>query len=265
MICDRIFLQKMDNVYIIPIGSGSTGNCFYVEIGNYKFLIDMGIGYNRCKAALNKHERRIEDLDAVFVTHGHHDHVKAAPAICNHIPCKVYTNKSVLYSLHNAKAEKIVLERDETAELFDDFKVRMFSLPHDFAYTYGFTFESADTRVSYVTDCGMMSKRIFNEIKDSAVIIIETNHDIQMLKNGPYPLQLQKRILSAHGHLSNDDCAIAVSKLKEAGCSNFLLAHISRHNNTPEMALHTVRSLLNDDTIYLYACLEEGDDLLHFQ
>ena len=255
----------MDNINIIPIGSGSTGNCFYIEIGTYKFLIDMGIGYNRCKAALNKYERRFEDLDAVFVTHGHYDHVKAAPAICNHISCKVYTNKSVLYSLRNAKAEKIVLEPDETTKLFDDFKVRMFSIPHDFAYTCGFSFESFDTKVSYVTDCGKMSKKIFNEIKGSDVIIIEANHDVEMLKSGPYPLQLQKRILSAHGHLSNDDCAMTVLKLKEEGCSNFLLAHISKHNNTPDVALHTVRSLLNDDTIFLYACPEEGDDLLHFE
>lgn len=257
-------MENLNKINIIPIGSGSTGNCFYVEIGDYKFLIDMGIGYNRCKAALNKYERSFEDLDAVFVTHGHYDHVKAAPAICNHIPCKVYTNKSVMYSLRNAKAEKEILEADETVELFDDFKVRMFSVPHDFAYTCGFTFESADTKISYVTDCGKMSKRIFNEIKDSDVIIIESNHDVEMLKSGPYPLQLQKRILSAHGHLSNDDCAVTVLKLKEAGCSNFLLAHISKQNNTPEVALHTVRSLLNDDTIFLYACPEAGDDLLHF-
>jgi phosphoribosyl 1,2-cyclic phosphodiesterase len=85
-----------------------------------------------------------------------------------------------------------------------------------------------------------------------------------MLKSGPYPLQLQKRILSAHGHLSNDDCAQTILKLKEDGCSKFLLAHLSKHNNTPQLALQTVRSLLNDDTIFLYACPEAGDDLLEF-
>ena len=252
----------MSGINIIPIGSGSTGNCFYIETGDYRFLIDMGIGYRKIVQALQRHGRDLDGLDAVFVTHGHYDHVKSAPAIANHIDCKVYTNESVLYSIRKIKAKKVVLDVNETVELFDDFKVRMFSVPHDFAYTCGFSFESKGSKLSYVTDCGKMSKRIFDELKGSDVVIIEANHDVEMLKNGPYPLQLQKRILSAHGHLSNDDCATTILKLKEAGCKNFLLAHISKQNNTPSTALQTVRKVINDDTVFLYACPEEGDDLL---
>ncbi|MBR3264719.1 MAG: MBL fold metallo-hydrolase [Erysipelotrichaceae bacterium] len=254
----------MHNISIIPIGSGSTGNCFYAETGKHAFLIDMGIGYRRVKEALARHQKSLDNIDAIFVTHGHYDHVKAASAIANHVTCKLYTNESVLYPLRNAKCEKVILEKDEPYVLAEDFTVKMFGVPHDYAYTCGFSFTSNNTKLSYVTDCGKMNKKIYNEIKGSDVVIIEANHDVEMLKSGPYPLQLQKRILSAHGHLSNDDCAQTILKLKEDGCYKFLLAHLSKHNNTPQLALQTVRSLLNDDTIFLYACPEAGDDLLEF-
>ena len=109
-----------------------------------------------------------------------------------------------------------------------------------------------------------MNDKIFKELSGSDVCIIESNHDIEMLKNGPYPRELQRRILSEYGHLSNDDCATTISRLYEAGTRNFLLAHLSRQNNTPEKALETLKSVMKDKDINVYVCPVEGNDLLSY-
>ncbi|MBR4461278.1 MAG: MBL fold metallo-hydrolase [Erysipelotrichaceae bacterium] len=252
----------MSEIRIIPIGSGSTGNCFYIEIGGYRFLIDMGIGYKKVRDALTMHDCCLEEVDGIFVTHGHYDHVKAAIPISNHVRCKVYANKSVMYSIRECKAERMVLNMYEDIGLFPGLTVRMFKVPHDFAYTCGYTFAAADRKIAYVTDCGRMNDRILQELAGADVTIIESNHDVEMLKNGPYPRQLQARIRSEAGHLSNDECAEAIAFLKEKGTSHFLLAHLSLQNNTPEIAFETVRKRISDPDIDLYVCPAEGNNLL---
>ena len=252
----------MNEIVILPIGSGSTGNCFYIEIGGYRFLIDLGIGYRKVRDVLAMHGRSLEELDAIFLTHGHYDHVKAAQAIGNHVHCRIYTNKSVMYSIRDAKAERVVLSMYEDITLFPNLTVRMFKVPHDFAYTCGYTFRTKDRMLAYLTDCGRMNDGILQELTGADVAIIESNHDVDMLKNGPYPRQLQARIRSEAGHLSNDECAETVAYLKEKGTSHFLLAHLSLQNNTPEIALETVRKKISDPDTDIYVCPDEGNDLL---
>ncbi len=252
----------MNEISIIPIGSGSTGNSIYIEIGAYRLLIDMGIGYKKVRDALAIHNRSIEEIDAIFLTHGHYDHVKAVEPITNHVHCKVYANRSIMYSIRNSKAERIVLNMHETIELFPGLRVRMFKVPHDFAYTCGYVFAAGDRKLAYVTDCGRMKEEILQELTGADVVIIESNHDVEMLKNGPYPKQLQARIRSEAGHLSNDECAETIAFLKEKGTSHFLLAHLSLHNNTPEIALETTLKRVNDPDIDIYVCPSEGNDLL---
>ena len=252
----------MNEIRIIPIGSGSTGNCFYIEIGGYRFLIDMGIGYKKVRDALGLHGRSLEEVDAIFVTHGHYDHVKAAVPITNHVHCKIYANRSVMYSIRDSKAERVVLNMFEDIGLFPGLTIRMFKVPHDFAYTCGYTFSTSERKIAYVTDCGRMNENILQELAGADVAIIESNHDVEMLKNGPYPKSLQARIRSEAGHLSNDECAETIAFLKEKGTSHFLLAHLSLHNNTPGIALETVRQRIADPDVDIYVCPDEGNDLL---
>ena len=254
----------MKNINIIPIGSGSTGNSIYIEIGGYHLLVDMGIGYKKVKEALKIHGRDMNDIDAVFMTHGHHDHCKAAEAISNHIRCKVYAGKTVMFSIRKIKAEREVLKINETIELFPGLLIRMFPIPHDFVYTCGYVFQTSDVKLAYVTDCGRMNDRILEELSGADVIIIESNHDVEMLKNGPYPWPLQERIRSEAGHLSNDECAETIGYLIQKGTSHFLLAHLSLQNNTPQKALETIRSRISDPKIDLYVCPAEGNDLLTY-
>ena len=252
----------MSDACIIPIGSGSTGNCFYIEMGGHPLLIDLGMGYRKVNAALEKHGRHIEDIEAVFLTHGHGDHVRAAEALCNHISAPVYSDASSFYPIRKTDNRKVSLETDKEYEILEGLKVTMFTVPHDYVKTCGFSFCTDGYRLSYLTDCGALSDYIFEHICGSDAVIIEANHDLDMLKEGPYPFFLKKRILSIHGHLSNEDCAKCVDRLYESGTRSFILAHLSRQNNTPEAARKTVEVVLGDREHFLYVCPDEGDDLL---
>jgi len=254
----------MDKINIVPIGSGSTGNCFYIEMSEYKFLIDMGIGYKKVKESLRVNNRSLEDIDAIFVSHGHGDHIKNSLAICNNTNCKVYTNETVMYYIKNVKADRITLDIGKSIDLFEGFKVKMFLIPHDFVKTCGFIFEYKDRKLGYLTDCGKMNDGIIKELMHSDVVIIEANHDIDMLKNGPYPKFLQDRILSKYGHLSNIECAKTINELYKYGTKNFLLAHLSMHNNNPRVAFDTVNDYLDKDDAFIYVCPCEGNEMLSF-
>lgn len=253
----------MSTISIIPFGSGSTGNSFYLEIGPYHLLIDMGIGYRRIRDVLAMHERDLSMVDAIFLTHGHYDHVKAASALCNHTECPVYADQSVMFSIRSVSSERKILGM-ETAQILPGLKVTKFPVPHDFVQTSGYVFDYEGRKVGYVTDCGKMNDSILSYLKGCDVIILESNHDVDMLKNGPYPKQLQARILSRYGHLSNADCAETIRELSHFGTRHFLLAHLSLQNNTPETAFKTVMER-QDEEIDLYVCPAEGSELLNYE
>ena len=254
----------MSIINIIPIGSGSTGNSIYIEMGERKILVDMGIGFKAIRDTLNIHGRDIRDIEAIFVTHGHYDHTKACVPICNNTSCNIYCDPSAMYPIRNARAEKIAIEMNKEFEPLPDLFVRSFSVPHDYVKTCAYTFVYKGHKLGYLTDCGKMSDQILNELCGSDVVIIESNHDVEMLKNGPYPKDLQKRILSKYGHLSNDDCASSIEYLFEKGTKNFILAHLSEKNNTPELALQTTLDKLKGTDAFVYACLARNEDLLSF-
>ena len=254
----------MEKINIIPVGSGSTGNSIYIEIGVRKILVDMGMGFKVIRDSLAFHKRDIRDIEAIFVTHGHYDHTKGCVPICNNTSCNIYCDASAMYPIRNSKAERIAIEMNREFEPLPDLRVKPFSVPHDYSRTCGYTFTYKDTKLGYLTDCGKMSDEILDELCGSRVVVIESNHDIEMLKNGPYPKQLQKRILSRHGHLSNEDCARSVAWLYERGTRNFILAHLSEQNNTPELALETTLNEIKGTDAFVYACLARSTDLLSF-
>ena len=254
----------MSDIRILPIGSGSTGNCFYFELGNNRILLDMGIGYHRVRNNLLKYGIGLEKIDAIFLTHGHYDHVKAAVPITNHTRCKVFADQSVMYSIRNIQAERIGIVTEMCFEPLDGLFVTAFSVPHDFVRTCAYVFEWKEKKLSYVTDCGEMNDRIIDFIKGSDVLIIESNHDVQMLKNGPYPYPLQKRILSRYGHLSNEQCGDTIDKAYLNGTKNFLLAHVSLINNTFEKALKTAQERMEGKNVRIHVCHDQGDDMLEF-
>ena len=254
----------MSEINVIPIGSGSTGNSIYIEIDDLAFLVDMGIGYRKVNEALLNNKRSMDDIKAIFVTHGHNDHIKAATAICNHTDCKVYTNKTVMYGIRDVNAERVELKVNKVTEILPGFKVDMFAVPHDFVQTCAYTFTYKNKKVSYLTDCGETDNRILSKLYDSDLVIIESNHDIEMLKHGPYPKFLQERIMSEYGHLSNEQCAKIIHTLYKKGTKNFILAHLSLNNNTTKLAYEESNNIINDKDVFIHVCEKESDVLLSF-
>ena len=152
---------------------------------------------------------------------------------------------------HNIK----IMDRRSTVDI-GDLSIKSFVIPHDAVSPVGYTIANKEKRVSIATDFGVFTEEIFDNIKDSKSILLECNHDVSMLKYGPYPYNLKRRILSEVGHLSNDDCGSALVSLAKHGIGkNIILGHLSRTNNQPDLALQTVLNIIEENG------LKEGQDI----
>ena len=187
----------MNEIKILPFGSGSTGNSVYIEIGPYHLLVDMGIGFRKIRDTLFLYDRDISSIEAIFITHGHYDHIKSAKAIANHVSCDVYCDSSALYPIRDISARRVVIEPYEMFEPLEGLYVTMFSLPHDYVRTNGYIFEYEDKKVGYVTDCGKMNDTILSYLYGSDVVILESNHDVEMLKNGNMEINISEEDYNA--------------------------------------------------------------------
>lgn len=242
------------NVTIIPIGSSSSGNSIYVRINDVGFLIDAGICLKRVRNNLALKDYSVEeDINAVFVSHSHSDHI-------SHINKIIYaTNNACLYSTAPICTylkdinRKVVLSYNTKKEVGNGLYVTAFKTSHDAEGCCGFVYEKDGIKVASLTDTGVVSDKMLNAIKGSHVVIIESNHDIDILTSGPYPEYLQARIMSNTGHLSNDQCAKACRWLVEHGTKHFLLAHLSEENNLMEEAYRQTSNVLKkyDADVYV--------------
>ena len=220
---------------ILPIASGSTGNCMLVEIDARVIVIDLGVTAKMMRAALEKNGYSWNDIQAVLITHTHSDHVKGLEVCMKQISAPVFmshTSKDTLM-LEQATA----LTYYERTEILLGLWVTAFRTSHDCPGSIGFKIETEHSCFGYVTDLGVIPENTIDLISGADCIVIESNHDEEMLRYGRYPAFLKKRILSDQGHLSNDACAEAIVQLAERGTRRFFLAHLSQENNRPEIAL----------------------------
>lgn len=252
----------MNKVNIIPIGSGSSGNAMFIELGPYKMLIDVGINCKRIDEALTINSYNLEDIDIVFITHVHNDHIKGFNVTRKRLSCPIYGSDYTKYYLYGKGVDTFGL--NSKTELLQDLYVTMFEVSHDQKGTVGYIFEYKDTKIGYVTDIGIMPKSTIELLRGSNIVIIESNHDKDMLKNGPYPSYLKSRINGKLGHLSNEECAKTILKLYDSGTRNFLLAHISKENNTHELAYKESYDLLKKDDVFIKVLKDKDDELLAF-
>ena len=236
----------------IPMFSGSSGNSTYIKSGNDEILIDAGVSYKNIRLALERLETDISNIKAIFVTHEHSDHIKGLEVLAKNNPdIPIYINGNSLeemsnlgyvYALNSACVKN---PGDEVS--IGSFHAFIFDTPHDSNGSVGYRFESTygDT-LGYATDIGNITQKIQDALLGCQSVVIESNHDISMLKSGPYPYILKKRILSDHGHLSNDACAEFLPELVDHGTKKIVLAHLSHENNTPDIAYRTSASHLTD-------------------
>ena len=235
---------------ICPLFSGSTGNSTFIGTENYGILIDVGASCKGIESELKSAGAELSDIKAIAITHDHSDHIKGLKTVLKRTGAKLISTEGTLKKL----AEKDLIPAfceveaiNEKGITLGDSLLNAFSTSHDTLGSCGYTVNFADgKKFSLCTDTGIITDEIRNAITDSDAVLIESNHDIEMLKKGPYPPILKVRIMSDNGHISNVVCAGEVLRLFKNGTTRFILGHLSLNNNTPLIAKRTSESVLFD-------------------
>lgn len=236
---------------VLSLGSGSSGNCFFVGDGESGVLVDAGISFKAIKTALEQYEIPLESISALLITHEHSDHIKGLSTFLKKTDLPVYASKETadyIFEHIPASEGRLHILETKTCVTVGKTEFYAFSVYHDSRDAVGYRIKTPDNRfVVYSTDIGHIDDGVFEHLKNADLNIIEANYDDGMLMcNVSYPFLLKKRISGDCGHLSNKDCAGAVCELYQNGCRRFVLAHLSRENNTPDVARETVKSALDN-------------------
>ena len=235
--------------------SGSGGNCLLVSGEETGVLIDAGISMRRTQAALAQAGYKISEFGGVLITHEHSDHISGLKMLLKYHRLPVFAPRTVASRLRGMLPEiEDCLHVIPVGEAFDlgEFSVRAFHTPHDTDESVGYRIEGAGV-FAHATDMGCVTEEVMDGLLGADTALIESNHDEQMLRYGPYPVYLKRRILSDHGHLSNENCAALARKLAESGTGRIILGHLSRENNKPELALAASEAALEGTGAWL-AC-----------
>lgn len=228
--------------------SGSSGNSSLITYKDTNILIDCGMSGKRLEAQLDGLGVSAAGLDAILVTHEHIDHVCGVGVVSRRYNLPVYATEQTHDAMEVGRlsGENIRYIEPDRPFVIGDIEVNAFCIPHDAAGPVGYRFYCGDEKYAVATDIGMLTNEVFDSISGSRSIILEANHDLQMLKNGSYPQRLKERILSDYGHMSNDLSAQTAVALARRGTKHIMLAHLSNENNTPQIAYDTVAAALTD-------------------
>ena len=235
---------------IISLASGSRANCTLIDGGDTRILIDFGLSCRMLDSFLKRYSLTISDIDAVFITHEHIDHVYGLATFFKKYSIPVHmTEPSYLAYTRKAGFEnrdKITVHEVEYTMEIGGFTVSSCEVCHDSAACVSYLVEGYGTSFCTCTDLGFMPERVFNHVSRAENVIIESNHDVYMLENGEYPEELKRRIRSRFGHLSNEQCGSELGKLVGAGVKRILLGHVSPENNDPKIALESAKKAIAD-------------------
>lgn len=234
--------------------SGSSGNCLFVSSGKTKFLIDAGLPGKTIENGLKKIEIDPNDIDGIFVTHEHIDHSKGVGVLSRRYDIPIYANKptwdAMIKFIGNIKEHNIKM-LDKEYLTIGDMDIIRYEIPHDAASPNGYAFCYKGKKICIATDLGYFSESVKKNVYDADVLLLESNHDVEMLKFGPYPYSLKCRILSNVGHLSNEACGQAIAQIAGNKNMQVILGHLSKTNNFPDLAYQTVINVLKDNRIRL--------------
>ena len=227
------------------LASGSKGNCSLIETASARFLIDIGITYQRLKKELEKMNLNLDDIDALFLTHAHNDHTSGLKVLLKHTNFKIYANKDIIKEL-TVDIDKERIELYDSIMHLNSTELTIFKTSHDAKGSVGFLIIDDGSSLVYITDTGYLNRKYFKLLTNRNIYYIESNHDEKMLMDGPYPYYLKQRILSDEGHLSNETTSKYLKKLVGDSTKYIILAHLSEHNNKEELAYTTTRVALQD-------------------
>lgn len=244
----------MQVIRVCPLFSGSSGNSIYIEFSNNRgILVDAGRSTKQIENVLSENNIDVRNIDSIFVTHEHNDHTSALKVLSLRYNLKVYASNGTISAIKDkglisSKNQFSALEKKETDLEF--ISVRPFSISHDCCEGFGYVFtDKSGEKVAVCTDLGYISDEVKSALKGCKTVLLESNHDVMMLQNGPYPYYLKRRILSDSGHLSNDTSGKFLPFLVENGTKNVILSHLSSHNNVPDLAIQTSTCCLSENGI----------------
>ncbi|MBS5843972.1 MAG: MBL fold metallo-hydrolase [Clostridiales bacterium] len=227
--------------------SGSSGNSIYIGTERTNLLVDAGVSGIRIAGALREICVEPQQINGILITHEHSDHIKGAGIFSRKFNVPVYAREKTW----EAMRKEIGPLKEENIRMIDqeyftvgDIDICNYSIPHDAVDPVAYTFYVYNRKISVATDIGCVTDTIHENVIGSDIVLIESNHDVEMLKNGAYPWPLKKRILSDHGHLSNDHAAALVTELAQNGTKHVYLGHLSHENNYPELAFSASRRAL---------------------
>ena len=242
-------------VSITVLASGSQGNCTLVSSSTTRLLVDAGLSCRELLRRLASCGESASRIDAILITHEHTDHVAGLRVLAKKLKVPVYitgpTYETYRRTTRDASGNRVQLERREEfhsgrAFQIGDVKITPFTIPHDAIDPVGFTFCSEGIKVAVCTDLGYMPTSVRQHVRGCQVLMIESNHDLEMLRGGPYPWSVKQRVMSRVGHLSNDALADFLTTDYDGGAEFLVLAHLSEQNNHPEIARMTAERALGE-------------------
>jgi len=233
-------------VRVCLLASGSQGNAIYIQSRETRLLIDAGLSGKQISQRLASIGVEADQLDAVLVSHEHQDHCRGVGPLVRRFSLPLYMHEQTRAALPAlgriddyhpfAESEPFTLR---------DIKIEPLPVTHDAVAPVGFILQTAEGKVGVATDLGIATRLVAERLRDCRALVLETNHDLELLRDGPYPWHLKQRIRSRHGHLSNSEAADLLGELVWDGLDAIFLAHLSETNNTPEHASRAVSDVLD--------------------
>lgn len=232
------------------LASGSKGNSLFVDTGATKFLVDAGLSAREIVNRLASIGIDGSELNGIFISHEHTDHIRGAGTLARRLGLPVFIScRTHSQSKETFKRNDIVEFESGCSFSFRDLTIDPFPITHDASDPVGFVVESAQGRIGIATDLGIATRLVKDKLKQCRVLVLESNHDEDMLMNGPYPWHLKQRIKSRHGHLSNNDAVELLDELINPHLEGVFLAHLSETNNDPVLAMNTFGKLLGSRNV----------------
>jgi phosphoribosyl 1,2-cyclic phosphodiesterase len=230
------------------LGSGSAGNCAYLETAETRILIDAGFSGRQIRQRLASIQRSPETLHGILITHEHSDHIQGLVAIAAKLQIPVYCNRLTQEAIESQLQTALPCRLFTTGDSFEigDLNVDTFSVPHDAYDPVGFLIRTPEVNIGFLTDLGHATKLVVERVRAANVLVLEANHDVKLLQDDTRrPWSLKQRILSRHGHLSNDAAATVAEEVTSDHLRHLYLGHLSRDCNRPELAYEAVAGRLS--------------------
>ena len=222
----------------VVLASGSEGNSSFVSLEGKNILIDLGKNSKYICEKLKEIQVEPTEIDAILISHTHDDHVSALKVFLKKHHPAIYVTEKMFYDLDYLSTYENVVIYDEEIQL-ENIHITAIHSSHDASDSRNFVIEGEEKSLVYITDTGYINRKYFKLLKNKNYYLMESNHDIEMLMNGPYPKYLQQRILGSLGHLSNKDSSFYMTKFIGEETKKVVLMHLSRTNNTEEKALES--------------------------